>query len=132
MVCGAEQSCGELFLQLLIYGLSNGAVLALNAIGITLVYGSVRVLNLAHGDIFALTSVVVTTLITGLGLRQDWPALLLFAALAGILASEMGIYILLALAMSLLLGVARLLDLGFAASFGLGDRIPFGQSLAGE
>ena len=58
-------------LQLLVYGLSNGAVLALNALGVTVVYGTVRNLNLAHGDVFALTSVLVTTLITSLGVRPD-------------------------------------------------------------
>ena len=64
MLCGVHLTCGELILQLLVYGLSNGAVLALNAIGVTVVYGTVRTLNLAHGDVFALTSVLAVTLVT--------------------------------------------------------------------
>ena len=63
MLCGPHANCGEVLLQILIYGLSNGAVLALNAISVTVVYGTVRTLNLAHGDVFALTTVVVTTLV---------------------------------------------------------------------
>ncbi len=76
-------------LQLLVFGLSNGAVLALNAIGVTVVYGAVRTLNLAHGDVFALTTVVVTSLITGLGVQRDWPPALLVGALAAVLGIAM-------------------------------------------
>ncbi len=61
----------DVLLNLLIIGLSNGAVIALNAIGVTLVYGVVRTLNFAHGDLFALTTVLVTTLITDL-LLAPW------------------------------------------------------------
>lgn len=61
----------DTLLNLLIIGLSNGAVIALNAIGVTLVYGVVRTLNFAHGDLFALTTVLVTTLITDL-LLASW------------------------------------------------------------
>ena len=39
MTCGINTSCAELLLQILVIGLSNGAVIALNAIGVTLVYG---------------------------------------------------------------------------------------------
>ena len=53
----------ETFAQIFIFGLSNGAVLALNAIGVTLIYSTVRTLNLAHGDVFALTSALVTSLV---------------------------------------------------------------------
>ena len=43
---------GDLFFQLLIFGLVNGAILALNAIGVTVIYSTVRTLNLAHGQVF--------------------------------------------------------------------------------
>ncbi|MBL8058511.1 MAG: hypothetical protein JNK29_17540 [Anaerolineales bacterium] len=72
--------------QLLVIGLTNGAVIALNAIAVTLVYAVARTLNLAHGDVFALTSVLVTSLVTALGLRLAWPPL----ALAGGLALTLG------------------------------------------
>lgn len=85
MVCSTVQSCGELTLQLLVYGLSSGAVLALNAIGVTVVYGTVRILNLAHGDVFALASALITTLITFLGVQQNWALPVLLGTLVAIL-----------------------------------------------
>lgn len=69
----------ELALQLFIYGLRSGSVLALNALGFAIVYGSVRILNFAHGEIFALSTVLVGTLIAvlGLGPTSTLPLLLL-------------------------------------------------------
>src|SRR5215218_3863369 len=73
MTCAIHLSCGEIFLQLLAIGLSNGAIIALNAIGVTLIYGVVRTINFAYGDLFALTSVVITTVVGLLGLRAGLP-----------------------------------------------------------
>ena len=70
MTCSANASCNEILLQLLTIGLTNGAIIALNAIGFTLIYGITQTINLAHGDLFALTSVLVTTVVTGLGLHN--------------------------------------------------------------
>ena len=95
MLCGPHVNCGEVMLQILIYGLSNGAVLALNAISVTVVYGTVRTLNLAHGDFFALTTVVVTTLVRAIGVQQDWPLALLIGALALTLGGAMLVGVLL-------------------------------------
>ena len=64
MNCGTTNSCAELLLQILVIGISNGAVIALNAVGVTLVYGAVRMINFAYGDIFALTTVVVAVKVT--------------------------------------------------------------------
>ena len=63
----------ETLAQILVFGLSNGAVLALNAIGVTIIYSTVRTLNLAHGDVFALATVVVTSLINGFGIQRNLP-----------------------------------------------------------
>jgi branched-subunit amino acid ABC-type transport system permease component len=52
----------DVFLQLLIYGLTDGAVVALSAAGFTLAYAVARQINLAHGSVFALTTVVVANL----------------------------------------------------------------------
>lgn len=82
MTCSVSGNCGDVLLQILIYGLSNGAILALNAISITVIYATVRTLNLAHGDVFALTTVVVTTLVRALGLQPDSSALILIGGLA--------------------------------------------------
>jgi len=71
----------QTFLQILIFGLSNGAVLALNAIGVTIIYSTVRTLNLAHGDVFALTTALVTSLVNIFGIQQNWPPLQIVGAL---------------------------------------------------
>ena len=71
----------ETLIQILVFGLSNGAVLALNAIGVTIIYSTVRTLNLAHGDVFALASVVVTTLVRDFGIERNWSPLQLIGAL---------------------------------------------------
>ena len=81
--------------QLLIFGLANGAVLALNAISVTVVYGAVRTLNLAHGDVFSLTTVVVTSLLIGLNVQASWPPWALAGALALALGAAMGFGVLL-------------------------------------
>lgn len=88
----AKKTPLEILIQILIFGLSNGAVLALNAIGVSLIYGAVRSLNLAHGDVFALSSVAVTSLVNGFAIQSDWPAAKLTASLllVGIAASVFG------------------------------------------
>ena len=45
---------GSLFLQQLINGLSLGSVYALIALGYTMVYGIVKLINFAHGDVIFL------------------------------------------------------------------------------
>ncbi len=71
--CGKNVNCRDLLFQLLIFGLVNGAILALNAIGVTVIYSTVRILNLAHGDVFALTTALVTSVINIIGLNLAWP-----------------------------------------------------------
>ena len=41
-------------LQLIVYGIISGSILALGAIGLTLIYGILNFANFAHGDIMAL------------------------------------------------------------------------------
>jgi len=54
-------------LQLLIYGVTNGAVVALNAIGFTLAYSVARQVNLAHGNVFAGEELALANLALALG-----------------------------------------------------------------
>jgi len=49
-------------------GLSNGAILALIAIGYTLVYGIIELINFAHGDVFMIGTFVSLGLFGTLGL----------------------------------------------------------------
>jgi branched-chain amino acid transport system permease protein len=55
----------------LIDGLSNGAIWALVAIGYTLVYGIVELINFAHGEVFMIGSFVSAGFFTTLGLSTD-------------------------------------------------------------
>lgn len=54
----------EIFLQHLSNGLALGSLYALIAIGYTMVYGILRLINFAHGDIFMLSTYVVFYSIT--------------------------------------------------------------------
>ncbi len=74
-LCGVGVDCSALLAKLLILGLANGAALALIATGVTLMYSTVRILNLAHGDVFALTTVLVATLVNQLGIQPTWSPL---------------------------------------------------------
>lgn len=86
--CGKNVDCGGLLLQLLIFGLVNGAILALNAIGVTVIYSTVRTLNLAHGDVFAMTTALVTSLINFVGINQNWAVSTRIFALTGVLLAS--------------------------------------------
>ena len=52
----------------LVDGLSNGAIWALVALGYTLVYGIIELINFAHGDVFMLGSFVSAALFATIGL----------------------------------------------------------------
>ena len=51
------------FLQQLINGLSLGAIYALIAVGYTMVYGVLQLINFAHGDVFMVGAVVAYFLV---------------------------------------------------------------------
>jgi len=51
-------------LQIFLIGISNGAIIALIALGYTLVYGIIELINFAHGDVFMLGTMLSLTLIT--------------------------------------------------------------------
>jgi branched-chain amino acid transport system permease protein len=55
----------------LVDGVSNGAIWALVAIGYTLVYGIVELINFAHGEVFMIGSFVAAGFFTTIGLTQD-------------------------------------------------------------
>ena len=52
-------------------GLSNGAIWALIAIGYTLVYGIIELINFAHGDLFMIGSFVAFGMIGAIGLTTE-------------------------------------------------------------
>ena len=65
----------------LVSGISNGAIWALVAIGYTLVYGIVELINFAHGDVFMLGSFVAASFWGTIGLHQGQSAIVLFIGL---------------------------------------------------
>jgi branched-chain amino acid transport system permease protein len=54
----------ELFAQAFLIGITRGAIYALIALGYTLVYGILELINFAHGDVFMLGGMIVITLIS--------------------------------------------------------------------
>jgi branched-chain amino acid transport system permease protein len=65
----------------LVDGLSNGAIWALVALGYTLVYGIIELINFAHGDVFMIGSFVSFGLYGTIGLTVATGALGLFGGL---------------------------------------------------
>src|ERR687897_3484863 len=60
----AVQDPAQFFSQLVI-GITNGAIIALIALGYTLVYGIIELINFAHGDNFMIGSFVGLTVLGG-------------------------------------------------------------------
>ena len=74
----------EQFFQQLTNGLAVGGIYALIALGYTMVYGVLKLINFAHGDLFTLGAYLGLTLLTSLalhgparafaGARACWPS----------------------------------------------------------
>ena len=64
----------ELMINTLIFGITNGAVIALIALGYTLVYGIIELINFAHGEVFMLGAATSLAVLLGLGASRQWPA----------------------------------------------------------
>jgi len=60
----------ELIIQQTINGFTRGSIFALIALGYTMVYGIIELINFAHGDIFMLGLMVSLTLLTDFGLAR--------------------------------------------------------------
>src|ERR1044071_8855415 len=54
----------EALAQILLIGIANGSLIALVALGYTLVYGIIELINFAHGDVFMIGTMLALTLIT--------------------------------------------------------------------
>ncbi|HEY7417504.1 MAG TPA: branched-chain amino acid ABC transporter permease, partial [Ktedonobacteraceae bacterium] len=60
-----------LVLQLLVVGVSVGAIYALIALGYTMVYGIIELINFAHGDIFMIGTLVAIAIFGVLGVTNS-------------------------------------------------------------
>jgi branched-chain amino acid transport system permease protein len=88
------------FLQQLINGLSLGGVYALIAVGYTMVYGVLQLINFAHGDVFMVGAMLTLVSARKLGfvaangdVRQSWWGFLLCAGIAITLCGLLGFVI---------------------------------------
>jgi branched-chain amino acid transport system permease protein len=79
----------EYFTQQLINGLTLGSIYGLIAIGYTMVYGIIGMINFAHGDIFMVGSFIALIVITALGLTVSTGLGLTILALILVLVSAM-------------------------------------------
>ncbi len=80
----------DAFIQTIIIGLSNGLIYALVALGYTLVYGIIELINFAHGDVFMLGSMLALTVFIAIGLTSQTPFFVAVAMIVGVLLFVMG------------------------------------------
>lgn len=76
----------EYFLGLLVSGLIKGSIYALIALGYTMVYGIIQLINFAHGEIYmigAFIALIVATVLTLAGMSE--PAVLIMASFAAVI-----------------------------------------------
>ena len=60
------------FIDIALIGLTNGMIFGLVALGYTLVYGILQLINFAHGDVFALSGLVAWSVIVNvIGLDES-------------------------------------------------------------
>jgi len=77
------------FLDVTVIGVTVGATYGLIALGYTLVYGILQLINFAHGDVFALAGLVAFSIITWLGLDADTSVPVVIGGLALVLVVTM-------------------------------------------
>jgi branched-chain amino acid transport system permease protein len=76
----------EEFYRLFLIGLTNGAIYGLVALGYSLVYGILELINFAHGDVFMLGGMLVATMVASFGLAGEsglflWTMILVMLAI---------------------------------------------------
>jgi len=75
----------EYFIQQLINGLTLGGIYALIALGYTMVYGVIQLINFAHGEFFAAggyMGVILLSYFSGLGYMETYPVFCLTTSFA--------------------------------------------------
>jgi len=81
------------FVNVAIIGATNGAIYGLVALGYTLVYGILQLINFAHGDVFALSGLVASTMIVSVfGLDTETGVLVVILGLLATLAVTMPLF----------------------------------------
>src|SRR5688500_8120856 len=57
--------------QSVIIGLASGSLIALIALGYTIVYGIIELINFAHGEVFMMGSMCAITVVAATGVAPD-------------------------------------------------------------
>ena len=81
----------EYFVQQLINGLALGSIYGLIAIGYTMVYGIIGMINFAHGDVFMVGSFMALIAIIAIGLVASAPIAIIILALIIVIAVAMAL-----------------------------------------
>jgi branched-chain amino acid transport system permease protein len=79
-----------LFLQELVIGVTTGAIYALIALGYTMVYGIIELINFAHGDIFMIGTFVCVSIFAVFGITSSSSAPTGFALVGVLLVTLLG------------------------------------------
>ncbi len=82
------------FLQTLVFGLTDGSLYALIALGYTMVYGIIELINFAHGDVFTLGGFIGIALFGLIGITPGHTGnfgLLLVPIVLGVLIASMAL-----------------------------------------
>ncbi|MFZ5569607.1 MAG: branched-chain amino acid ABC transporter permease [Thermodesulfobacteriota bacterium] len=78
----------DFFLQQLTNGLAVGGIYALIALGYTMVYGVLKLINFAHGDLFTIGAFMGLSLLTSMGLTHHMNA---FGVVVSLIVMVMGL-----------------------------------------
>ena len=79
----------EYFFELLLSGLTRGSIYALIALGYTMVYGIIQLINFAHGEVYmigAFTALIVASILSILGWNEI--AILFIASVVAVVYSR--------------------------------------------
>jgi branched-chain amino acid transport system permease protein len=77
----------ELLIQQLLVGLVNGGIIAIIALGYTLVYGIIELINFAHGDLYMLGAFAALSVIGAFGVQEGASLQAAIAAIPAILVA---------------------------------------------
>ncbi len=77
------------FFQYLIIGLASGSLIALIALGYTLVYGIIELINFAHGEVFMMGAFFAATVVLATGVNDESAIPLILVALGASLLLSM-------------------------------------------
>ena len=76
------------YIQLLLSGVTVGSLYALIAIGYTMVYGILRLINFAHGDIFMMAGFFMVYISATCSLAISIPLVLILTVILGVLIEK--------------------------------------------